>query len=338
MKEVYSGIFLIEEKRRFMPSDNIYIIAGSDGVIFDAGYGNRRSVRTVVRQFKKIEHEYNNENQNFKIKRILVSHAHSDHFSGLNKLSEKLGLKVILTKRIAGIIKDKTNFEKRYKENDHEDFLRISRRFTRGIKLYLRNLGEKTFYKWIFGLSYLNKPYEIIEENSDIWINNEKWKIFHSPGHSTDHISLYSEEKGILFSGDNVLKMRSTWLGPPESNLKDYLETIRYMQNLPKLKLILPAHGDIIENTTETLTAILERMKEREEQVLHVIYKNLFKGVSPKDITKIIYSKHNIIKQIIARDWVVLTLKMLENNKKIRRKTLKKKILFFPYEDQTKLE
>ncbi|KKL18500.1 hypothetical protein LCGC14_2474880, partial [marine sediment metagenome] len=45
MKEVYQGIFLIEEKGRFSPSDNIYVLAGSDGLIYDAGYGSKKALR-----------------------------------------------------------------------------------------------------------------------------------------------------------------------------------------------------------------------------------------------------------------------------------------------------
>ena len=42
MKEVYPGIFLIKEKGTFgaiKPPENIYVLAGPDGIIYDAGYG-----------------------------------------------------------------------------------------------------------------------------------------------------------------------------------------------------------------------------------------------------------------------------------------------------------
>ena len=334
MKEVYPGIFLIEEKGRFRPSDNVYVLAGNDGMIFDAGYGNKGSVRQFLNKFKDIEVYYKEQKNEFKITRIIVSHAHSDHFSGLNELSDFLGLKIVLTKNIAKKIKDKISFNQSFQADDYEDNLRISKNIIRKIWKFLRNLGERTVYKWIFGLSYLNRPAEIIEENSEIVINGEKWRIFPSPGHSPDHISLYNKEKGVLFSGDNVLYMRSTWLGPPESNIDDYLETIRQLQKLPNLELILPAHGDIIENPKETLTAILARMKEREKQLLKAIKKHSENGLSPEQLIKIIYPKGRKFIQIIARDWIVLTLKKLENERVIKRRIIKRKILFFPVEDE----
>ena len=334
MKEVYPGIFLIEEKGRFRPSDNIYVLAGNDGIIFDAGYGNKGSVRQFLNKYKEIEDHYKEQKHEFKITRIMVSHAHSDHFSGLNEISNVLGLKIILTKNIADKIKDKISFNKSLQADDYEDNLRLNKNIIRKIWKFFRNLGEQMVYKRIFGISYLNRPDEIIEENSEIGINGEKWSIFASPGHSPDHISLYNEEKGVLFSGDNVLNMRSTWLGPPESNIDDYLATIQQLQKLPKLELILPAHGDIIENPKETLTAILERMKEREEELIKAIKKHSEEGLSPEQLTKIIYPKQSKFIRIIARDWIVLTLKKLENERVIKRRIMKRKILFFPVEDE----
>ena len=48
MREVYSNIFLIKEKGSFgaiKPPENIYVLAGSDGIIYDAGYGTKRAVK-----------------------------------------------------------------------------------------------------------------------------------------------------------------------------------------------------------------------------------------------------------------------------------------------------
>jgi len=240
-----------------------------------------------------------------------------------------LGLKIILTEKIAKTIKDKVSFEANFRSDDYEDFLRV-RTPLRKIWNLLRSLGMRLFFKNLHGLSYLDHPDEIINENSVIIINGEHWRIFPSAGHSPEHISLYSEENGILFSGDNVLKMRSTWLGPPESNITDYIETIKKLQNLPKLKLILPAHGEIIDNPKETLSAIMERMNERKRQVLDAIKNHSDRGLSPDDILNLIYPNHKKFTRIIGRDWVVLTLKMLEDNNLIKREIRKNKILFFP--------
>lgn len=332
MKEVYSGIFLIVEKAKFRPSGNIFVLAGPDGIIFDSGYGNKKLVNRFLDEFQDIEEHYKKQNKEFKITRIIVSHAHSDHFSGLNAISSKLGLKIVLTKEIASKIKDEANFNTSFQADDYEHNLRIKKSILRRVWQSVRNKSEGFLYKRIFGLSYLNKPDKIVGENSEIIINGEKWRILSSPGHSPEHISLYNEKKGVIFSGDNVLNMRSTWLGPPESNIEEYVDTIQQYQNLPKLELILAAHGDIITNPKETLSAILKRMKEREDQLLNAINQHSINGLSPEDLIKIIYPKERKIIKIIARDWVVLMLKFMESKGLIRRQIRKNRILFFPIE------
>jgi len=331
--EVYPGIFLIKEKGALgaaKPPENIYVIAGSDGIIYDAGYGTKKAIKHIFKELKEIEDYYKAQNKEFRLTRILPSHSHPDHFSGLKKLRDSLGLQTILTKKIADVIRDKESFYKNFDVDDFEDYLRIRSKSKRKIRNFFRLLGSKLFYQRLYGVSFLDDPDEIIEENSEILINGEIWKIFPSPGHCRDHISLYNEQKGILFSGDNVLRSITTWLGPPESNINDYITSIEQLQKLPNLKLILSAHGSPIENPQERLAEILKHRKEREQQVLNIIHENSEQGISPKGIIKIIYANESRFLHTVARGWIVLTLKKLENNNQIKRQITKNKTLFFP--------
>ncbi|MFX1568377.1 MAG: MBL fold metallo-hydrolase [Promethearchaeota archaeon] len=333
MQEVYPDIFLIKEKGTFgviKPPENIYILAGSDGIIFDAGYGTKKAVKYLINEIKKIEQIYKENNKKFKLTRILVSHCHPDHFSGLKRIRKALGIKVSLTKKSAEIVKNKKNFSKSFETDAYEDYFRVRKKGSRRIINSLRNVGSRMFYHRIYGVSYIDNPDEIIDSNSEIIINGELWKIFPSPGHALDHISLYNEEKGILFSGDNILRSITTWLGPPNCNLTDYIDSIENIQKLPNLKLILAAHGSPIENPKERIAEILVHRKEREEQVLDIICNNDINGISPKDIIKTIYSQDSRFLHQVARGWIVLTLKKLEEKNLIKRQDTKRKILFFP--------
>jgi glyoxylase-like metal-dependent hydrolase (beta-lactamase superfamily II) len=228
------------------------------------------------------------------------------------------------------MIKDKKSFIKTFETDAYEDYLRIRKKTSRKIINFLRNVGSKVFYQRIFGASYVDDPGEIIESNTEILINGKSWKIFLSPGHAIDHISLYNEEKGILFSGDNILRSITTWLGPPNCDIAEYIESIETIQKLPNLKLILAAHGSPIEKPKERIAEILSHRKAREKQVLDIIYTNLKNGISPKEVIRAIYPDNSRFLHQVARGWVVLTLKLLENRNLIRRQDTKKKILFFP--------
>ncbi|MEE9379243.1 MAG: MBL fold metallo-hydrolase [Candidatus Lokiarchaeia archaeon] len=333
MKEVYPGIFLIKEKGTFgviKPPENIYVLAGPDGIIYDAGYGTKKAVKRFIKELNTIEEFYNEQNKEFKLTRIMVSHCHPDHFSGLKRIREALGIKVSLTKKSAEIIKDKKSFIKSFETDAYKDYLRVRKKITRKIINVLRNIGSRLFYQRIYGVSYVNDPEEIIDNDTEITINGEIWRIFPSPGHAIDHISLYNEEEGILFSGDNILRSITTWLGPPNSSVAEYIKSIEAIQKLPNLNLILAAHGSPIENPKERLADILIHRKEREKKVLNIIYENSEKGISPKEIIRNLYPNENKFLHQVARGWVVLTLKMLEEKKLIKRMESKKEIRFYP--------
>ncbi|MHA1437786.1 MAG: MBL fold metallo-hydrolase [Promethearchaeota archaeon] len=332
MKEVFPGIFVIKERGAFgviKPPENIYILAGNDSLIYDAGYGNKKTIKYVLNEIKKIKQFYLSQNKKFKLTYILPSHFHPDHSAGLKLLQKYLKLKIITTRKTFEIIKNKHNFRKYFEPDIQEDLLSI-RNLKRRIGDKIQKILWRFFYKKAYGLSFINHSNKIINEDSDILINGEIWRVFPTPGHASDHISLYNREKGVLFSGDNVLRSITTWLGPPDSNIEDYIKSIKYIQKLPNLKLILPAHGSPIENPYERLSEILEHRKERMQQVIDLVNENAETGISPSGIVNKLYPNESSIMRNTARGWIVLTLKLLEKRNQIKRVIGKKKIKFYP--------
>lgn len=332
MNEIYPGIFLITEKGIsgvVKPPANIYVIAGNDGLIYDAGYGNRRIVKYAVNRIKEIKKNFLSRNKPFNITRILPSHAHPDHFAGVKLLRDSLGVKIILTRKTAEIIKNKQNYSDFFEAGEQQDLLYI-RNCRRKLKDKVQTILWQAFYKRTYGLAFIDDADEIIEENSEILINDEKWKIFSSPGHSPDHISLYNKEKGILFSGDNVLRSITTWLGPPHCDIEEYVDSIKLIQSLPGLKIILPAHGSPVENPYERLQEIVEHRELRKNQVLDTVKQNALNGISPGEIVEKLYPGAGKIMKNTARGWICLTLLKLEEENLVVRQYTKKKILFYP--------
>jgi glyoxylase-like metal-dependent hydrolase (beta-lactamase superfamily II) len=332
MEKVYPGIYRLIEKgalRNLKPQENIYIFAGFDGIICDAGYGNKKTVLKLIQDIRKIEDLFKKQGNAFKINRVLVSHSHPDHFSGLKLLRKHLGVKVILTKKMAEVVKDKKSFIKTHHASP-QDMMQTHSWTFKSFWTGLHNILRAYFFKSLFGLSFLKNPDILIEENSEISINGEKWRIFPSPGHASDHISLYSEEKGVLFAGDNILRRITTWLGPPDSDLHNYIQSLEYISNLPNLKLILSSHGGPITNPRKRIKEVLNHRLRRTQQIKEVINTWESQGITPTEIIRALYPNAQKMKQELVRGWVVLTLEYLEEKNQIRREMGKKGIKFFP--------
>ncbi len=333
MKEISHGIFIIKEKgviKLRKPPVNIYVIAGDgDGLIFDAGYGDKKTIKYVIKEIEEIESLYNSQNKEFKLTRILPSHTHPDHISGLYKLRKKLGLKVILTKDMATIIKNKKAYRSTRQADLLDDLFLVKKFWNRAITK-IKDYFHWVFFKFAFGIKFLDSPDEFIEEDTEILINNEIWNVIPSPGHAKDHISLYNKERGILLSGDNIIKSLTTWIGPPGSDIGSYLDSLDVIKNLPNFKLVLPAHGRSIKNPIRRVEEIITHRKERTKQVIGIVSKYPERGITPTELIDELYPQGAKIIQRIGRGWVCLTLKLLEQKNLVTHVKEKKKIKFYP--------
>ncbi len=309
MKEVYPGIFVIEEKgilNSLKPPVNIYVITGSDGLIYDSGYGSRSSIKHLSRELAKINKVCLERNVKNNISGILLSHTHADHYSGLKPLRERYGLKIILTERMSQIIKNRAAYAEsfRVEKKPVPGFIPSVKRFFSGIKRFV----EIGIYIRYWGVTFVNDPDIVIEDKTVININDEEWEIFPSPGHSDDHISLYNRGRGILFSGDNVLRSVNVWLGPPRSDLDDYEKTISEFMGLENLQIILPAHGNVITDPYDRLDQILRWRQKRTEDVKKIVLDLKSRTFTVDEILQSLYPSQGKMKREFARGWVELTV------------------------------
>ena len=139
-------------------------------------------------------------------------------------------------------------------------------------------------------------------------INGSEWRIFHSPGHSDDHITLYNPETGVLLGGDNILRSKFTWLGPPRSDIDLYLDSLKSIMNLPDLKVILSAHGSVITEPAERIREIIQYWENRIRQVRECVSGAGDKGISLREIISKLYPGSGRVKHEFVRGWILLVL------------------------------
>ncbi|MFX0071236.1 MAG: MBL fold metallo-hydrolase, partial [Candidatus Hermodarchaeota archaeon] len=183
MKEVYPGIFLIKETgtvKSVKPTINVYVLAGHDGLIFDAGYGDKTTEKYIIEEIKKIEDIYLSKHEKFRLTRVIPSHSHPDHVSALKLLRKYVKVKIVLTKKMAEIVKDKRSYLRIFKPNIAEDLLRKNSLWIR-IKQFIKFYFWWRLYRKAYGLKFINNPDEIIDESTEISINGEIWRIIPSP-------------------------------------------------------------------------------------------------------------------------------------------------------------
>jgi glyoxylase-like metal-dependent hydrolase (beta-lactamase superfamily II) len=91
-------------------------------------------------------------------------------------------------------------------------------------------------------------------------------RVLATPGHSVDHVCFLTEH-GVCFSGDLVLGLGSTIVGPDGGGLAAYMESLRLLRAEP-LKLICPGHGPWVTDPEAKLDEYILHREEREAGLL----------------------------------------------------------------------
>ena len=319
INEVYPGIFRITEKGALgllKPPVNIYVVAGTDGIVFDAGYGNRNAVRKFCKEFGSIQEQCRREGRGFSVSRVLLSHAHPDHFAGLRGFRGSLGLRTMMTKRSFEMIASKERYRASYHTGDDWWEMAYPSVMQRNMMNLLRQPINR-YYEHLYGTSFPEAPDIVIEENCSIPVNGESWQVLHVPGHAEDHIALYDPLRGILFAGDNIMRAMTTWLGPPKSDLAAYITSLKRMRDLPGLNLVLSAHGSPVTDPVERIQELIDIRMKRTEQVLEMIAAKGGEGIMFRDLLDSLYPGAGWIKHRAAEGWVQTTLQFLMKTEQV---------------------
>lgn len=316
MREIEPGIFMVTERGGMTPMRpplNIYVLAGKNGLVYDAGYGTGGSLRHLAGMIRRVETLCRDRGEPCSIERVLPSHVHPDHFSGLAGLREMLGLRILLTERMRDMICAREAYRESYRYGEEGAGLRA-----RLARNRLVRSSVSRFYEALYGTRFIDDPDEIIDEGGTLDIGGRSWRVIPSPGHSPDHISLFDEKNGVLLGGDNILRSVTTWLGPPKSDLKIYIRTLERIRDLPGLRLILGAHGSPVDNPRERIGEIIEWRRQRLEHVYDSVEGAGRSGVSKRDVVRSIYGREGLMKRFLADGWIDLSLACLLDEGRIR--------------------
>tara|TARA_B100001939_G_C16919327_1_gene608525 strand:+ start:688 stop:1332 length:645 start_codon:yes stop_codon:yes gene_type:complete len=144
-------------------------------------------------------------------KRLINTHCHIDHIFGNNFVMKNWNIKLFTHKKEEELLNQSENIAKSY-----------------GFENYQPSPKADSF----------------IDENDNIELGKEQFKIFFTPGHSPGHICLYNKKNNFLISGDVIFMNSIGRTDLPGGNHKTLIESINTkIINLPDETTIYCGHG-----------------------------------------------------------------------------------------------
>ncbi|MGD9528003.1 MBL fold metallo-hydrolase [Pseudonocardia sp.] len=201
------------------------------------------------------------------VSRILVTHAHIDHYGLAGALMERTGAELVMHAM--------TDLDcEKYR---HPDTARARRRDTyadHGV-----SEGERTdladhLTRWLPYLHSVVEASSRLRGGEELEIGGDRWSVVHTPGHSLGHVCLWSAARGVLLSGDHLLP----GITPPvtfergfdNDPLRSYLESLRRVADL-RPEHVMPGHGMPFGDAVGRIEAILRTKLRRLEKIRRAI-------------------------------------------------------------------
>ncbi len=106
---------------------------------------------------------------------------------------------------------------------------------------------------------------QLVSDGAVIETEHYRFQVIYTPGHCPDHICLYEQEQGWLFTGDLYVGGQDRALRV-DYDIKQIIESLKRIARLPATTLF-PASARVRENPTQALTDKIAYFEQLGEQV-----------------------------------------------------------------------
>ncbi len=116
------------------------------------------------------------------------------------------------------------------------------------------------------------RPTIVVDDSEIVRLGDRDWVAVFTPGHTHDHLCMWSPEDGVLLSGDHVLPTITPHIGGFTGGdpLANYLLNLDKVAALEGITQVLPAHGHPFGDLAGRCDAIKDHHAVRLQQLVDV--------------------------------------------------------------------
>lgn len=248
---------------------NCYFIPGSVPTLIDAGINTPEAFEALRRGLAAYDATPSD------IRRIILTHVHSDHAGLTGKLTDLSGARVF----VHHWEKDKLSFAEtgealRKNQELFWNFFEMAgvpAKIARETTEFLLNRFRKFLGR---------QPDPQFLEGGEVFADDDsRLRVVHTPGHTAGSICLFNDREGILVAGDSLLKRISPnpvaeLQSPPGSShyggLQRYNASLQTLAMLP-VTSVLPGHGAAFTGHRRRIERLLHHHRARRQELLEIL-------------------------------------------------------------------
>lgn len=244
-----------EEGHKWPASANAYLFRDSDGgILFDVGCGKEESFLNLVAFLKREGLALHD------IHTIVLSHAHPDHMGAMRFVQEEICPRVVISAVDRPLAEDPQELNRTFD-------MGLTRHYLGDEVLDDLGLGEFNIIDYFAGMCPMSSAAisDTVEDGDILELGGGSYEVLTTPGHAPGHISLWRAADGVLLASDLVGEI-TAWYSPTSGGAAGFLASLERVCALDA-RLILPAHGGVIEEPRAAIEHTRRRVLAVEDRI-----------------------------------------------------------------------
>jgi glyoxylase-like metal-dependent hydrolase (beta-lactamase superfamily II) len=220
---------------------NVYLVEEDPLTLIDAGPRDDSSIEALRSGLARLGHRFSD------IKRIIISHAHADHYGLARVVVEESGADVYIHEWDAPAVSA---------DNDYAAYRGLLA--AAGVprdSIDRMEAGHEKFK----GFAHPLDSVEVLKDEDEIIFEHESLLVVHTPGHTPGSICLVRASNRLVFASDTVLKniTPNPVLSPdPLDGRRRFQSLGEYLVSLARIRSLAPTilkggHGDDVTDFDE---------------------------------------------------------------------------------------
>jgi glyoxylase-like metal-dependent hydrolase (beta-lactamase superfamily II) len=244
------------------------------------------------------------------LERIVISHAHADHFGLAAHLVAASGAQVLSHRWNEAVLADhRVDRDRRI-----AFYASLLRQAAVPVDVAMA-IGQATR-----GVNHFAQPVSIDSALADgdlLTLGGRRWQVLHTPGHAAGLICLYERASRTLISSDHLLADISSnpVVEPPPPGQTERLRSLAlYLASLQRvaamdITVALPSHGPIIQDVPGLVQERLAFHRQRMERILEVLRSG---ARTTWEVTSTLFPERSPLDTFLAISEVIGHLDLLE--------------------------